>query len=225
MADEIGWLVGIDWASESHQVCLLDARGQSVGERSVRHGGGELCGWLAAQTAASPASIAVALEVPHGPVVEALLERGFQVSTTAGKQPWPSLPSTASQVGIHGFPGLFGDLEPDRPANLSLLDRCPLDGIAVRRDVFDPEPHQIAGSELAVDCQIEESQVAAPAVELQTTAAAADFTGARTPFFALADRCLAPLALYPAATYPKRDTLSSLAPSTCRAQSRARAAS
>ena len=87
--DEIGWLVGVDWASESHQVCLLDASGQSVAERSVRHGGAgltEVCDWLAAKTGASPASIAVAIEVPHGPVVEALLERGFQVYAFNPKQ-------------------------------------------------------------------------------------------------------------------------------------------
>jgi len=89
-ADEIGWFVGIDWASESHQVCLLDVSGQPVGARSVRHGGtglGELCDWLAAKTAAAPASIGVAIEVPHGPVVEALLERGFQVYAVNPKQP------------------------------------------------------------------------------------------------------------------------------------------
>ena len=50
--DEIGWFVGIDWASESHQVCLVDASGEAVGERSVRHGGAglaEACDWLAAK--------------------------------------------------------------------------------------------------------------------------------------------------------------------------------
>jgi transposase len=59
--------VGIEWASESHQVCLLDASGQCLGERAVRHGGAglvEACNWLAAKTAAAPASIAVAIEVP-----------------------------------------------------------------------------------------------------------------------------------------------------------------
>jgi transposase len=89
MADEIGWFVGIDWASESHQVCLLDASGKCLGERSVRHGGAglaEACDWLAAKTAAAPASIAVAIEVPHGPVVEALLERGVQVYAVNPKQ-------------------------------------------------------------------------------------------------------------------------------------------
>ena len=26
MAEEVEWFVGIDWASQSHQVCLIDAR-------------------------------------------------------------------------------------------------------------------------------------------------------------------------------------------------------
>jgi len=76
------WYVGIDWASEVHQVCLVDATGTVRGERAVRHGGAELAAlvdWLVATTGADPARIAVALEMPHGPVVETLLERGFAV--------------------------------------------------------------------------------------------------------------------------------------------------
>ena len=46
----------------------------------------EVCAWLAAKTGAAPTSIAVAVEVPHGPVVEALLERGFQVYAVNPKQ-------------------------------------------------------------------------------------------------------------------------------------------
>jgi hypothetical protein len=84
-----GLFVGIDWASENHQVCLVDARGECVGERSVTHGGaalGELCDWLMARTGARPEAIAVAIETPNGPVVEALLERGFRVHAINPKQ-------------------------------------------------------------------------------------------------------------------------------------------
>ena len=55
MAEEVEWFVGIDWASESHQVCLVDARGECLGERIVAHGGAgieELCDWLIARTGA-----------------------------------------------------------------------------------------------------------------------------------------------------------------------------
>src|SRR6266404_4336812 len=57
MAEEIAWFVGIDWASQSHQVCLVDARGECLGERAVAHGGPgieELCDWLIARTGAAP---------------------------------------------------------------------------------------------------------------------------------------------------------------------------
>jgi hypothetical protein len=39
VTEEIEWFVGIDWASQSHQVCLVDARGECLGERAVAHGG------------------------------------------------------------------------------------------------------------------------------------------------------------------------------------------
>src|SRR5205085_6163564 len=53
-----------------------------VGERAVAHGGPgieKLCDWLIARTGATPEVIWVAIEMTQGPVVEALLERGFCV--------------------------------------------------------------------------------------------------------------------------------------------------
>jgi transposase len=87
--EDIRWFSGVDWASEKHKVCLLNADGQAVGERDVDHTGAglsELCDWLLAKTGATPGQIAVAIEVPHGPVVEALLERGFAVYAINPKQ-------------------------------------------------------------------------------------------------------------------------------------------
>jgi len=52
-------------------------------ERDVEHDGAglaEFCSWLVEKTGAKSTEIAVAIEVPRGPVVEVLLERGFQVS-------------------------------------------------------------------------------------------------------------------------------------------------
>ena len=89
MSDQIRWFVGIDWASEQHRVCLVDAEGKCVAGRDVTHGGAELselCTWLLEKTGAEPAEIAVAIETPRGPVVEALLERGFQVFSINPKQ-------------------------------------------------------------------------------------------------------------------------------------------
>src|SRR5438445_6042687 len=66
MAEEVEWFVGIDWASQSHQVCLVDVRGECLGERAIAHGGlgiEELCDWLIARTGATPEVIGVAIEM------------------------------------------------------------------------------------------------------------------------------------------------------------------
>jgi transposase len=87
--DDVGWLVGLDWASDEHRACLVDASGKCVAERDVTHDGtglSELCSWLIERTGAQPGEIAAAIETPRGPVVEALLERGFQVYAINPKQ-------------------------------------------------------------------------------------------------------------------------------------------
>jgi transposase len=83
------WFVGIDWASKTHRVCLVDARGDRVQERDVPHDGAalnELCTWLLHETGVPAGEIAVAIETPRGPLVELLLERGFQVFALNPKQ-------------------------------------------------------------------------------------------------------------------------------------------
>jgi transposase len=89
MADEtIHWFAGVDWGSAKHQVCLLNEAGKVVGEREFAHGGAglaALCEWVVS-LAGDPGTIAVAIEVPHGPVVDALLDRGFAVYAINPKQ-------------------------------------------------------------------------------------------------------------------------------------------
>lgn len=83
------WFLGIDWGSTAHQLCLCDQAGTVRGERQVPHSGQgleELCTWVRTVTQAEPARIAVGIEVPHGPVVEMLLERGFAVFAINPKQ-------------------------------------------------------------------------------------------------------------------------------------------
>jgi len=89
MISDVKWYVGIDWATQSHCVCLLDAEGKPIGQRDFAHGGAglaELCDWLLEKTQAAPERIAVAIETPHGPVVEVLVERGFAVFAINPKQ-------------------------------------------------------------------------------------------------------------------------------------------
>ncbi|MGF1628691.1 MAG: IS110 family transposase [Kiloniellaceae bacterium] len=83
------WFVGVDWASQTHHVCLLGAQGRKAGERAFRHGGAglaEMAAWILAQSAAPPEAVQVAIEVPHGPVVENLMERGFRLHALNPKQ-------------------------------------------------------------------------------------------------------------------------------------------
>lgn len=80
---------GVDWAMEKHDVCILDPGGKIVGEKAFAAdaaGLAAMADWLIAHGAASADRIAVAIEVPHGPVVEALLERGFAVHSINPKQ-------------------------------------------------------------------------------------------------------------------------------------------
>ncbi len=80
--------VGVDWGTELHQVCVLDPAGQIVEERKVPHSATavtEFLDWLST-IAAESAYAAVAIETPHGALVEELLARGFQVFAINPKQ-------------------------------------------------------------------------------------------------------------------------------------------
>jgi transposase len=84
------WYAGVDWASESHHVFLTDGEGRTIGEKIFKHSGeglAEMAAWLMVMSGASdPNRIHVAIEVPHGPVVETLMERGFKVHAINPKQ-------------------------------------------------------------------------------------------------------------------------------------------
>ena len=110
MAEEVEWFVGIDWASQSHQFCLVDARGECLGERAVAHGGlgiEELCDWLIARTGATPEVIGVAIEMTQGrsskPCWNAVFaSMGSIPSSSIGSataSPWPALWMTGATLG------------------------------------------------------------------------------------------------------------------------------
>ena len=70
--ETIAWFAGIDWGSEKHQACLLDLQGAIIGEREFSHSGvglAELGDWILSIAGAASA-VAVAIEVPHGPIVD-----------------------------------------------------------------------------------------------------------------------------------------------------------
>ncbi len=89
MADEFRFYVGVDWGTERHQACLMDSRGQVVCQRSIEHSGKEIIDFLQfiGETASrEPSQIAVAIEVPRGPLVEAFLEHQWTVFAVNPKQ-------------------------------------------------------------------------------------------------------------------------------------------
>ena len=80
---------GIDWGSQSHHVCVLGADGTVLGEKAFPHSGeglGQLLDWILGCAACEAKQVAVAIEIPHGPIVDGLLDRGFQVLSINPKQ-------------------------------------------------------------------------------------------------------------------------------------------
>jgi transposase len=85
---EYEFYVGIDWGTQSHQVCVTDASGTRVVERPVAHSGLGLAELVAelSRHGREPTRIAVGLEVPRGALVDTLLERGVHVFALNPKQ-------------------------------------------------------------------------------------------------------------------------------------------
>lgn len=80
---------GIDWARAMHQACVVDAEGRELGNRGFDHSGEGLAAmadWILELSGAPAAEVALAIETPHGPVVEAMEERGFRVYSLNPKQ-------------------------------------------------------------------------------------------------------------------------------------------
>ena len=83
------WYAAVDWASEKHDVVVTDDKGKTLGRLQVEHSGeglARMADWLVAITDGTPAATDVAIEVPHGPVVDTLIERGFNVHSINPKQ-------------------------------------------------------------------------------------------------------------------------------------------
>jgi transposase len=74
------FFVGLDWAAETHAVCVLNAAGKTVAAFSVEHtaeGIAALIGKLAKH--GDPGDIPVGMERPNGRLVDLLLEAGHPV--------------------------------------------------------------------------------------------------------------------------------------------------
>lgn len=86
---QLTWFVGIDWGSQTHQVCVTDVDGKIIGERAFGHTGSglsEMAAWLKASATDGSGEIGVAIETPNGPVVESLMEQEIAVFAINPKQ-------------------------------------------------------------------------------------------------------------------------------------------
>ena len=75
---------GIDWATDDHAVCVIDADGEALERVTIAHtkaGLARLVGLLAAFEV-----VGVGIERPDGPVVDALLAAGLTVFVIAPSQ-------------------------------------------------------------------------------------------------------------------------------------------
>jgi transposase len=85
--DEVERWVGVDWGSEHHQVCVIDAKRKVLWERSVPHTGQGLHDLVdALLDGCDSARVVVGIETPRGAVVETLVERGVRVFSINPKQ-------------------------------------------------------------------------------------------------------------------------------------------
>jgi transposase len=88
------WFAGIDWADQHHDVVVIDAAGQRVGQLRVPHsaaGVDQLIAWLRqiGDIATCPEHLACLIETTHGVLITALLEQGLSV--------YPVNPKTVDQ--------------------------------------------------------------------------------------------------------------------------------
>jgi len=89
MNEEFTFFVGIDWGSETHQVCVVDANGATVLETSVAHDGEAISAFVdrvLSHGNLKPERFAVSMEAPHGTMIEAFLDRGAAVFSINPKQ-------------------------------------------------------------------------------------------------------------------------------------------
>ena len=104
--ERLEYFAGVDWGSETRQVCIVDGEGTILGERTFGHGGAglaEMADWLVAKANAEAPVIGTAIETPHGPAVETPMERGFAVplpqSQATRPVPGPLLAGPAPRRG------------------------------------------------------------------------------------------------------------------------------
>ena len=88
-------------------------------------------------------------------------------TATAGEQELAGPFAGGPQVIIDRLAGLLAQFKSDRPPSFPLPDSCAIRRVATAGDILDPDGDDIATTKLAVDCQIEHSQIASAALDLE----------------------------------------------------------
>ena len=78
--NEAAFFTGIDWAAETHAVCVMEPAGKIVAQFTIRHSADGIAGLLRRLARyGDPAGMQVAIERPNGRLVDLLLEAGHPV--------------------------------------------------------------------------------------------------------------------------------------------------
>jgi transposase len=83
------WFVGVDWAIDAHDVCLVDRDGRIGARVAIDHTAPALHAFvedLLTRAGGDPARLALGIEVPRGTLVELCVERGIPVYAINPKQ-------------------------------------------------------------------------------------------------------------------------------------------
>ncbi len=93
-------------------------------------------------------------------------------TATAGEQELAGPFAGGPQIVIDRLAGLLAQFKSDRPPSFPLPDSCTIRRVAAAGDILDPDGDDITATKLAVDCQIEHSQIASATLDLWVAAAA-----------------------------------------------------
>ena len=89
MSEQYRFFVGIDWATEQHEICVLNSSGRVIDRRTVEHTGAGMAGLVARLkelTGNQPSLVAAGVETPRGAIIESLIEHQFHVYSLNPKQ-------------------------------------------------------------------------------------------------------------------------------------------
>ena len=89
MTTEKRYFVGIDWGSQTHEVCVVDETGTVAARWSVQHTGEDIRKFvekLMELAGGKAERVAAGMETPHGAILEVLLERGVAIHAINPKQ-------------------------------------------------------------------------------------------------------------------------------------------